>query len=75
MSHLPSDGRSHPRGMDTSATPTFKPKKITKCYSFCTFTPDLDKFYANRYNKTSWSFAPVIIMMAIIGQQPRTTQN
>jgi len=50
-------------------------KKLTKCHSFYTFTSDLGKFNANRYNKTSWSFAPVIIMMAITGQQPRTTQN
>jgi len=27
MNHLPSDARSHPRGMDTSATPSFKAKK------------------------------------------------
>jgi hypothetical protein len=75
MNHLPIDARSHPRGMDTSATPPRKLIKITKCHSFYTFIPDFDKFYANRYNKTSWSFAPVIIMMAIIGQQLRTTQN
>jgi len=86
MNHLPSDARSHPRKMDISATPSCKQarkkerkkdrkKKLTKCHSFYTFTPDLGKFNANRYNKTSWSFAPVIIMMAITGQQPRTTQN
>jgi len=46
-------------------------QKTHKSHSFYTFSPDLDKFYANRHNKTSWSFAPVIIMMAIIGQQPR----
>jgi len=28
-------------------------KKLTKCHSFYIFTPDLDKFYADIYNKTS----------------------
>jgi hypothetical protein len=46
MNNSPSDARSHPRGMDTSAIPSCKPKTLTKCHSY-TFTPDFDKFYAD----------------------------